>query len=62
MKREQIMDTIKSLAHCQGTYSRLYANMCELRDNDPDRFDECMTELENQNFKDAVDLVLFIEN
>ena len=29
---------------------------------DEDEYDEVMTKLESQNFKDGVDLVMFIEN
>lgn len=59
MKREEIMETIKSLASSQGLYSRLYRDLMEL---DEDEYDEIMTELESQNFKDGVDLVMFIES
>lgn len=58
MKREEIMETIKSLASSQGLYSRLYRDLMEL---DEDKYNEVMTELESQNFKDAVDLIMFIE-
>lgn len=59
MKREEIMETIKSLASSQGLYGRLYRDLMEL---DEDEYDEVMTELESQNFKDRVDLVMFIES
>ena len=59
MKREEIMETIKSLASSQGLYGRLYGDLMEL---DDDEYDEVMTELESQNFKDGVDLVMFIES
>ena len=58
MKREEIMETIKSLASSQGLYGRLYRDLMEL---DEDEYDEVMTKLESQNFKDGVDLVMFIE-
>lgn len=59
MKREEIIATIKSLASSQGLYSRLYRDLMEL---DEDEYDEVMTELESQNFKDGVDLIMFIES
>lgn len=62
MKRDAIMETIKTLAHSQGSYGRMYASLCELRDNDPEEYDEVMFNLEEQNFKDAVDLVLYLES
>lgn len=58
MKREEIMETIKTLASSQGLYSRLYRDLMEL---DEEKYDEVMTELESQNFKDVVDLIMFIE-
>lgn len=62
MNREQIMEAIRQLAHCQGTYTRFYRDLCEMREEDPERFDKAMTMLEEKNFKDAVDLVLYLES
>lgn len=62
MNRDEIMDTIKMLASSQGFYSRMYSSLCEMRDNDPDEFDRNMTILEEQNFDDAVDMVMFFES
>lgn len=59
MKREEIMETIKTLASSQGLYSRLYRVLMEL---DEEKYNEVMTELESQNFKDGIDLVMFIES
>ena len=58
MKREEIMETIKTLASSQGLYSRLYRDLMAL---DEEKYDEVMTELESQNFKDGVDLIMYIE-
>ena len=58
MKREEIMETIKTLASSQGLYSRLYRDLMAL---DEEKYNEVMTELESQNFNDAVDLIMFIE-
>ena len=58
MKREEIMETIKSLASSQGLYSRLYRDLMAL---DEEKYNEVMTELESQNFKDGVDLIMYIE-
>lgn len=62
MNREQIMEAIKQLAQCQGSYSRFYRDLCEMREEDPDRFDKAMTMLEEKNFKDTVDLVMYLES
>ena len=44
MKREEIMETIKSLAGSQGFYGRLYGYLMEL---DEDEYNEVMAELES---------------
>ena len=59
MEREEIMEKIKSLASSQGLYGRLYRDLMELSEDD---YNEVMTKLESQNFKDGVDLVMFIES
>ena len=51
MNKDQILKTIKDLAKSQGLYGRI------LRDMN----DEVLEYLEEQNFKDPLDLVLFIE-
>lgn len=53
MNKEQILQTIKFLSSSQGYYGRLYE---ELVDNE-----EVLNYLEQQNFKDAVDMILFLE-
>ena len=58
MEREEIMKKIKSLASSQGLYGRLYRDLMELDEND---YNEVMTELESQNFQNAVDLVMYFE-
>lgn len=58
MKKEEIIATIKLLASSQGFYGRLYENIC----NNPIESDEWLTYLEEQNFRDMVDLVIFIES
>lgn len=57
MKREQILETIRSLAMSQGFYDRLYNDLM----SNPEYCDEVMTFFEAQNFKDPIDLILCIE-
>ena len=61
MNREQIMEAIRQLAHSQGSYTRFYRDLCEMRENEPERFNKAMTMLEEKKFKDIVDLVLYLE-
>lgn len=53
MSGDDILNTIKSLSKSQGFYCRLLE---QIQDND-----EALEYLEQQNFKDPVDLILFLE-
>ena len=57
MKREQILETIRSLVMSQGSYGRLYNDLM----SDPEYCEEVMTFLEAQNFKDPNELIFCIE-
>jgi hypothetical protein len=58
MNREQILDAIKTLAMSQGFYGRLYERLtdgtCES--------DSFLDLMEEQNFGDIVDMVLWLES
>ncbi len=56
MNKEQILNTIKKLGRSQGFYSRLYNALIN------GEGDDFLNELEKQNFKDSVDLVLYLES
>lgn len=58
MKRDEILETIRSLAQSQGSYGRL---LQDLENMPKELYNTVMADLEAQNFKDAVDLVLYIE-
>lgn len=53
MNKKEIMKTIKSLASSQGFYGRLY----ETLKSNP----EALEFLEKQNFKDSLEMVMFLE-
>lgn len=53
MNKKEIMKTIKSLARSQGFYGRLY----ETLKSNP----EALEFLEKQNFKDSLEMVMFLE-
>lgn len=61
MKMHEILDVIKSLAPSQGFYGRLYRRLMELADEDPESYEMAVQELEDQNFQDSVDLILYLE-
>jgi len=61
MDRDDIYNTIRMLSFSQGSYGRMLHSLDQLRQEEPDKYDEVMTELENQNFHDPVDLVMYLE-
>lgn len=58
MNKEDILKLIRSLSNSQGFYSKLYNFLSE----DSEESRSFLTELENQNFKDCVDLILYLES
>lgn len=58
MDRNQIMDTFRSLAMSKGFYGRLVRQIESLSESDRDAL---MSSLEEKNFADSVDLVMYIE-
>ena len=61
MDREQILKAISRLSKSQGFYGRLLITLDSLKDNDLNRYEETMSELEAQNFKDELEMVLYFE-
>ena len=61
MKMNEIMDTIASLAQSQGFYGRLLRSLRDCQQNDPPAYARLTNELEAQNFRDPVDLILYLE-
>ena len=61
MNIDEIMSTIKMLGDSQGFYSRLYYNLRFIQESNPDQWDELAATLESHHFKDAVDLILYLE-
>lgn len=58
MDRQAIRDTFEMLAQSQGFYGRLLRNIDEMDKEDREKV---WSDLESQNFKDVVDLILYIE-
>lgn len=58
MNREQILNAIKSLANSQGFYYRLYKALTSGTKGAEDVLDEMVA----QNFRDSVDMVLWLES
>ena len=58
MNREQILDAFRSLARSQGFYGRLLEQIDSVDEETREAF---LSDLENRNFRDVVDLVMWIE-
>ena len=61
MNAVQVIEVIKDLAKSQGFYSRLWQSIQENILTDEEEYENFQQFCEQQNFKDAVDLVLFFE-
>lgn len=61
MSMNAILETIKDLSYSQGFYGRLLRSIMELKENDAEEYERLADYLEGQNFKDAVEMVLFFE-
>ena len=57
MNRQEILDAIKFLAPSQGSYKRLY----DILSDKSSESEEFLDKLESLNFKDTVDLVMYLE-
>ncbi len=59
MKKDVIMKTFKSLAQSQGFYGRIVDELESMSESNRNMY---LEGLEKQNFKDTVDLVMFMES
>ena len=62
LKRNDILEIFKDFSKSQGFYGRLLNNLNDLKENDPSTYEKYMKNLEDHEFKDVVDLVLYIES
>ena len=61
MKMDEIMNFIRSLSHSQGSYTRLYNNIMELKETDKEGYKKLTKVLEGQHFKDNLDIIFYFE-
>ena len=61
LKRDDILKTFEGLSRSQGLYGRLLRQLYDMKENDPDAYERYMQELEDQEFKDELDLIMYIE-
>jgi hypothetical protein len=57
MNKEQILEAIRSLAASQGFYGRLYERLTD----GSEEAEDALTLMEEQNFGDVVDMVMWLE-
>ena len=58
MNRQEILNAVKSLAMSQGFYGRLYNALTD----GTEEAESVLQEMVDQNFKDSVDMVMWIES
>lgn len=61
MKIDEILNLFRNLAMSQGFYGRLLANIEELKKNDEESYDNFVSMMENKNFQNPLDVILFVE-
>jgi len=61
MDRQQIRAEIQDLARSQGFYGRLLRDIEELEQEEPESAEQFWKDLEDQNFEDSLDMVLYFE-
>ncbi|MCM1323179.1 MAG: hypothetical protein NC218_03250 [Acetobacter sp.] len=59
MKRDEMLKVFKQLAQSQGMWGRLLREIDEM---DEEVRENMWAQLEAKNFKDRLDLIMFIEN
>ena len=61
LKRDDIINIITQLSRSQGFYGRLLRRLKDLHDENPEEYDNLMTEWEEEGFTDELDLILYFE-
>lgn len=56
-----VIDIIHNLSYSQGFYGRLLRDIGELKEYEPEYFEMFVEEIESQNFKTALDVVMYFE-
>ena len=56
-----VIDIIHTLSYSQGFYGRLLRDIGELKEYEPEHFEMFVEEIESQNFRTALDVVMYFE-
>ena len=58
---EKVIEVVQMLSHSQGFYGRLLEEINYIKEYEPEKFETFKEIIEEQEFKDPVDVVLFFE-
>ena len=58
---DDVIDIIDTLSYSQGFYGRLLRDIYELKKYEPEMFAMFVDEIESQNFRTALDVVMYFE-
>ena len=58
---DQVVEVVKMLSHSQGFYGRLLEEILYIKENEPEKYEEFKYIIEQQEFQNPVDVVLFFE-
>ena len=58
---DQVIELVRRLSRSQGYYGRLLEHILYLQEYEPEAFEEFKMVIEEQHFKDPVDVALFFE-
>ena len=61
MTIDQILEVISGLSRSQGHWGRLLEEILEAKEQDPKKYEEWAKGMEDKNFSDALEVVLFFE-
>ena len=56
-----VLNIISDLSYSQGFYGRLLRDIYELMEYEPERFDMLVEEIENANFRNSLDVIMYFE-
>ena len=56
-----VLNIISDLSYSQGVYGRLLRDIYELMEYEPERFDMLVEEIENANFRNSLDVIMYFE-
>lgn len=57
---DDLMNVIRELSYSQGFYGRLYREILEVKEYDPDSYEELVFDWDGR-FSDSLDFILYLE-